>query len=270
MYYYHLFWDFEWVFFWFWQKNSQVCRNSNLSVESEDFEKILLNNWFFVFFGLWLEKPVFLQENFWQGCRNYFLHVQRNTYGATFWKGNRENLGIFGWFLKFSGQWRRTFFRFDKTAIDVQREQFIEKRFQKRKIQFFSVSERLFTLSEKKSARFAEPAIYVSVEAFGDFFLKVHKSFTLLWNFFQKTLSWEIIFRVVTTAMRAYRGYFWGKKKYLKQSYFCSSVLKFEQFFCLLTKKSGCQRNNLLLQKKNGQKRLCKNYFLFKSISDFE
>ena len=50
--------------------------------------------------------------------------------------------------------------------------------------------------------------------------------------------------------MRAYRGIFWGKKKYLKQSYFCSSVLKFEQFFCLLTKKSWCQRNNLLLQKK--------------------
>ena len=127
-----------------------------------------------------------------------------------------------------------------------------------------------FYFERKKSARFAEPAIYVSVEAFGDFFLKFHKSFTLLWNFFQKPISWEIIFRVVTTAMRVYRGIFWGKKRYLKQSYFCSSVLKFEQFFCLLTKKSGCQRNSLLLQKKNGGKRLYKNCFLFKSNSDFE
>ena len=118
-------------------KKSQVCWNSHLSVESKDFEKILLNNWFFVFFGIWLEKPLFLQESFWQGCRNYFLHVQRNTHEATLWKGSRENLGIFGYFLKFSGQWWRTFFRFDKTAIDVRRDQIIEKRFQKRKLHYF-------------------------------------------------------------------------------------------------------------------------------------
>ena len=93
----------------------------------------------------------------------------------------------------------------------------------------------------------------MSVEAFGvgvNFFWNLYSRSDFFGISSKKTLSWEIIFRVVTTAMRAYRGIFWGKKKCLKQSYFCSSVLKFEQFFCLLTKKSWCQRNNLLLQKK--------------------
>ena len=133
--------------------------------------------------------------------------------------------------------------------------------FKREKFNSFPFPSDFLLWAKKKSARFAEPAIYVSVEAFGDFFLKFHKSFTLLWNFFQKPISWEIIFRVVTTAMRVYRGIFWGKKRYLKQSYFCSSVLKFEQFFCLLTKKSGCQRNNLLLQKKKWTKTFVQKLF---------
>ena len=57
----------------------------------------------------------------------------------------------------------------------------------KEKTLFFFRFWATFYFERKKSARFAEPAIYVSVEAFGDFFLKFHKSFTLLWNFFQKT-----------------------------------------------------------------------------------
>ena len=51
--------------------------------------------------------------------------------------------------------------------------------------------------------------------------------------------------------MRAYRGIFLRKKEVFKTKLFlfiCFEV--WANFFCLLTKKSSCQRNNLLLQKK--------------------
>ena len=75
--------------------------------------------------------------------------------------------------MKSSGQSPRGFFRFKKTAIDIRREQFIEKRFQKRKLHFLpSLTD--FLLCAKIFARFAEPAIYVSVEAFGEFFFETY------------------------------------------------------------------------------------------------
>ena len=91
LYYYHLFWDFEWVYFWFWQKNSQVCRNSNLSVQSKNFEKILLNNWFFVFFGLWLENSVFFAGKFLVGLSKLLFtcpekHLQSKISESKSWK----------------------------------------------------------------------------------------------------------------------------------------------------------------------------------------
>ena len=87
-----------WVsFFWFWQKNSQVCRNSNLTVHRKIvIEKTLEQLVFSSFFGLWQKKPVFLPESFWQCCQNYFLRVQRKTYRATFLKGSLENFRTFG------------------------------------------------------------------------------------------------------------------------------------------------------------------------------
>ena len=111
--------------------------------------KKLLNNWFFVFFGFWQEKPVFLQECFKQGCQNCFWRVQWNTYRATFPNESLENSRIVGYFLKFSAQWRKNFFRVGKTAIDVSGNILWIFFFKREKFAIFSDSERLFTSSEK-------------------------------------------------------------------------------------------------------------------------
>ena len=79
----------------------------------------------------------FLPEGFWKGCQNYFLRVQRNTYRETFSEGSLENLRIFGYFLKFLAQWRKTFLRIGKTAIDVRGNSLWKNLFQKRKIRYF-------------------------------------------------------------------------------------------------------------------------------------
>ena len=78
-----------------------------------------------------------------------------------------------------------------------------------------------------------------------------------LWS--KKRLVGKKIFsRVVTTAIRASRGILWEKVLFFKKkSFVCSSVLEFEQFFLYTDKKqSGCQRNNLLIQKKVGGRNL--------------
>ena len=80
----------------FGRKISQVCWNSNLSVQRKKRQKKLLNNWFFAFFGFWQEKPVSFQESFWQGCQKYFRRVQWNTYRAKFPNGSPENSRSFG------------------------------------------------------------------------------------------------------------------------------------------------------------------------------
>ena len=132
----------RWVrFFWFWQKNGQVCRKSNLSVQRKNVKKIL-NNWFFVIFGFLQEKLVFSTEIFRQDCQNYVLRVHRNTYRATFLKWNLEKLRTFGWFLKFSGQRRETFLRLGKTVIDVPGNSLWKNFFQRENFVFFSGSGR--------------------------------------------------------------------------------------------------------------------------------
>ena len=105
----------------------------------------------------------------------------------------KEVLKTWGFSNKFKvlGTMAENLFWIGKTAIDVRREHIIEKCFQKRKIHYVFPFLSDYLVWAKKFARFAEPAIYGFVEAFGDFFLKFHKSFTLIWNFFQKTLIWK-------------------------------------------------------------------------------
>ena len=60
------------------------------------------------------------------------------------------------------------------------------------------------------------------------------------------------------------------KSNFSKKSYICSSVLEFEQFFLSFDiKKSGCQTNNLLIQKKEWRKEFVEKSF-FKSSSNFQ
>ena len=128
--------------------------------------KKLLNNWFFVFFGFWQEKPVFLHESFWQCCQKYFRRVQWNTYRATIPNESLEDSRIFEYVLKFSAQWRQTFFGVGRTAIDVRGKSLWIFFFKREKFAFFPIPSECL-LPEKIFARVAKPAIYVSVEVFG-------------------------------------------------------------------------------------------------------
>ena len=69
----------------------------------------------------------------------------------------------------------------------------------------FSPFLRDFLLWAKKFARFAEPAIYGSVEAFGEILFEISEVFHTYMEFLPKNPQLEILFRGVTTAMRASR-----------------------------------------------------------------
>ena len=84
------------------------------------------------------------------------------------------------------------------------------------------------------------------------------KSFTPLWFLNQKNLGRNFFFYVVTTAIRPSRGIFWLKVIFLRKVMFVHLFWSLSNFFCLLTKKSGCQRNNLLIQKKKLEERFFK------------
>ena len=139
-------------FFWIWQKNSPVCRNSNLNVQ----RKKTLERLVFCLSWTWKEKRVFLPKSFWKVCQNYFRRVQRNTYREKFLKGSLENLRIFGKLLKNSGQWGKTFLRFGKTAIDVRGTVYGKKIFKSGKFAIFSDSERNFPFSCEKFRQICE------------------------------------------------------------------------------------------------------------------
>ena len=162
-----------------------MCRNSNLKIQRKEVTKKGLEKLVFLsFFGFWQEKPVFLPGSFWQGCQNYFLRNQRNNYRATFLKGSLGSLRIFGYFSKLSGEWRKTFFRVGKTAIDAGGTVYGKTVFKREKIAVFSDFERLFTFSQK-FGRIAKPAIYVSVEVFVEkHFLKSFYIFSNFSHFF--------------------------------------------------------------------------------------
>ena len=253
----------------FWQKNSQVCWSSNLSVQRKKRQIKLLNNWFF---GFWQEKPVFLQENFWQGCQKNFRRVQRNTYRSNFPNGSLENSRIFEKFLKLSGQWWKNFSRVGKTAIDV-RGNILWKSFSKEKNSlFFSDCERMFTSSEKFRQSCETRNLCIRGSFWGKTIFEkyiIFHTFFGLWS--QKKLSRkEKFFPGCHNFNPLVQRHFLRKSTFFKKSFICSSVLEFEQFFLSIDKKySGCQRNNLLIQKKVGRKKLWKNC-IFKWFLDFE
>ena len=232
----------------------------------------MLNNLFFVFFGFWQEKPVILQESFWQGCPKYFRRVQWNTYRANFSNGSLGNSGIFEKILKFSGQWRKNFQTWQNNNR-CPREQFMKTFFQKRKIRsFFSDFEPMFTSSEIFRQSCETRNLCIRGSFWGKTIFEIYiifHTFFGLWS--KKRLVGKKIFsQVVTTAIRTSRGIFWEKVIFLKKKFclfICFGV--WATFLVCWQKKSGCQRNNLLIQKKVGGKNLWKNCF-FKSFSDLE
>ena len=168
-----------WVsFFWFWQKNSQVCRNSNLSVQSKKVEKFTVEQMVFRLFWTLTTKTCFLAESFLQGCQNYFLRVQRINYRATFLKRGLEILKVFGWFLKILGQWRKTFFRVGKTAKDVRGNSLWKIFFQKRNFcYFFRFWAFFFTSSENFCQMCKSRSLRVLGSLWGKTFFEINKNF---------------------------------------------------------------------------------------------
>ena len=252
--------DFQWVFSDFGKKISQVCWNSNLSVQRKKYQKNLLNNLFFVFFGFWQENPVILQESFWQGCQKNFRLVQWNTYRATFPDGSLENSRFFGSILKFSGQWWKTFFSVGKTAIDIHGNS-LWKLFSKEKNSlFFSDCERMFTSSEN----FCQSCETRNLCIRGSFWGKtVFEIYTIFQTFFglwsKKRLVGKIFFsQVVTTAIRTSSGIFWEKINFfLKTVLFVHLFWSLSNFFCLLTKKVRVSKKQPTNTEKSWRKKNC-------------
>ena len=148
-------------------------------------------------------------------------------------------------------------------------EQYMKFFFQKRDIRYFSRFWAISFLLAKIFARFAEPAIYGSVDAFGEFFLKFQKSFTLIWNFFEKKPSVGIFFPGCHNCNARFYRHILRKEKFLKQSFFCSSVLEFEQFFSLLTKKVRVSKKQPDKTEKNWGEKIVEKLF-FISLADLE
>ena len=137
---------------------------------------------------------------------------------------------------------------------------------------FFSDSEPMFTSSEIFCQRCETRKLCIRGSFWGKTIFEIYIVFHTLFGLWSKKrlVGKRFFSRVVTTAIRASRDFFWEKVLFFKKSFVCSSVLEFEQF-CLYTdkKQSGCQRNNLLIQKKVGRKKWWKNCF-FKTFLDFE
>ena len=201
--------------------------------------KKLLNNWFFVFFGFWQEKPVFLQESFWQGCQKYFGLVQWNTYRSTLPNGSLENSRTFGYFLKFSGQWRKNFFQVWQNSNSCPREQFMKFFFQKRIIRYFFRFWANVYFQRKIRQSCETRNLCIRGSFWGNTIFELYiifHTFFGLWS--KKRLVGKNIFsQVVTTAIRASRGIFSEKVLFLNKSFVCSSVLVFEQLFLSIDEK---------------------------------
>ena len=172
--------------------------------------------------------------------------------------------------MKFSGQWLKNFFRVVKTAIDVQGKNLLKNVFKREKIIFFSILSG-FLIWVKKFARSAKSANYVSVENFwGKLFAKTYKIFHTSLVFEPKKSLVGIFFLGCHNCNPRVQWHFLIKSYFSGKNYICSSVLEFEQLFLSFdSKKSGCQRNNLLIQKKNWRKEFVEKSF-FKTSSDFQ
>ena len=128
--------DFQWVFSDFGKKISQVCWNNNLSVLGKNVKKLCWTICFSSFFGFWQEKPVFLQESFWQGCQKTFdfpvEHIQIIISESKSWK-----LEDFWIIFEILGTMAENLFQGWQNSNRCPREQFLKFFFQKRKIRYF-------------------------------------------------------------------------------------------------------------------------------------
>ena len=128
--------DFQWIFSDFGKKISQVCWNSNLSVQRKRCQKNLLNNWFFVFLD-------FDKKILWF-CRKVFGRVVQNTFDVSsgtlteqiFRMEVLETRGFSKNFWSFRDNGGKVFQTW-QNSNRCPREQFMKNFFRKRKIRSF-------------------------------------------------------------------------------------------------------------------------------------
>ena len=185
------------------------CVHRGRNLEEEFSERSVFCN----IFGLRRENLDFYCEIS-QEFQNYILHVQRNTYRATFPKKNFH-------FFRISDKVFVTMSKFflqvcqDCNNFSV-RTNWAQNLYQNRKTHFFSRFwvNSLFLLLPRKFARIFKIATFVALEDHQE------KQFSKFCTMFKpssnsepksNTFSRKIFFGVVTTAFRASRRIFWGK-----------------------------------------------------------
>ena len=139
-----------------------------------------------------------------------------------------------------------------------------EKNFLKnRKYHFFFQLWAIFSLLAKTFARFAKPAIWVCVEVIGkNIFSNIYKlsHFFGLWS--KKRLVGKF-FHGLSQLQSAPPEAFLIKSNFSKKSYNCSSVLEFEHFFCLLTKKVRVSKKQPNNTEKKMEERICRKIVFY-------
>ena len=259
------------------KKNSQVCQKSNLSVQRKNVKKKLLNNWFFVFFGLSQEKPVFTRKTcvfsgtFFGRVVKTTIYVSRGTLSEhLFWKEVLKTSGLSDNFWSFRDNGGKIFQGWQNKKR-CPGEQPKEKFFEKRIFRFFSNSEQFSylwrkTLPDLRNSQSTYTWKFLGKNIFWNLFNLPH--LFGLWS--KKRSVGKFIHELSQLQSARPEAFFDLKNFFSKKSYICSSVLEFEQFFLSFDKKkSGCQRNNLPIQKFNWRKEFVEKSF-FKSSSDFQ
>ena len=138
-----------WVsFFSFWQKNSQVCRNSNLCVHRKNVKKNTLEQLVFRLFLDFDKKTCVFTGKFLAMLSKLLStcpgeNLQSNISQRKSWK-----LQDFRIIFEVFGTMAENFFRVGKTAKDIQGNSLWKKFFKNWKFRFVSDSERFSTSSE--------------------------------------------------------------------------------------------------------------------------
>ena len=192
-------------------------------------------------------------------------HFQSNISERKSWK-----LQEFRIIFEVFGTMAANIFRVGETAKDVQGNSPKKKFFKKRRFRFFPILSAFLTSGEKLRQICQTRNLRMPWSNWGKSFSQIYIIFHTSLDFDPKNAQSESFFTSCHNCNPRVQRHFLIKSNFSKKSFICSSVLEFEQFFFVLwQKKSGCQRNNLLIQKKEWRKEFVDKSF-FKSSSDFQ
>ena len=211
--YYHLFWDFQWLFSDFGKNKLVRCVETVIWVYGgKNFKKNCRTIGFWSFLDFEKKNLGF--------CRKVFGRVAKNTLTcpvehlqSKFSEWKSWKLEDFRKVFEVFGTRMEKLFQGWQNSNRCPREQFMKTFFPKRKIRSFFPILSQCLLPAKFFARVAKRAIFVSVEVFGEKQFEIYiifHTFFGLWS--KKRLDGKRFFsRVVTTAIRASRDFFLEK-----------------------------------------------------------